>query len=234
MGNYCGKCGTPLPLESDSDNCWRHGGPPLTPESQIKCPFCREPILAEARKCKHCGEYLGRRSVEPPPAAIPASQPPITQRSSKPPQGLVNTIKRHPIWALIVVFLMIVIVVNGFRDAMTTTSTSSDSQSPTTPTTATTPAAPRVTVQPTQMDRWKYASELDQHMIESGIESSTRASGPDFTTLRITYALAGRVMANELGNKIDFDKLKQLGFKKVILTNGFQGSAGQSFEWPVF
>jgi hypothetical protein len=28
-------------------------------------------------------------------------------------------------------------------------------------------------------------------------------------------------MANDLGKKIDFDKLKQLGFKKVILTNGF-------------
>ena len=23
-----------------------------------RCPFCAEEILADARKCKHCGEYL--------------------------------------------------------------------------------------------------------------------------------------------------------------------------------
>ncbi|MGD8780647.1 MAG: hypothetical protein PVH88_16985 [Ignavibacteria bacterium] len=27
------------------------------PETK-KCPYCSEEILADARKCKHCGEYL--------------------------------------------------------------------------------------------------------------------------------------------------------------------------------
>lgn len=31
--------------------------PPQAPSSQ-PCPFCREPILLGARKCKHCGEIL--------------------------------------------------------------------------------------------------------------------------------------------------------------------------------
>ena len=70
---------------------------------------------------------------------------------------------------------------------------------------------------------------MDQSLIDKGIESTTTATGPGFTTLQITYALAGRVMANEFQKNFDFDRLKQLGFKKVVLTNG-----DQSFMWPVF
>jgi hypothetical protein len=183
MGNYCGKCGTPLPIESDSDNCWRHGDPGLTAESQIRCPFCKEIILAEARKCRQCGEFLGERTAVLAPVTIPASSLPTSQRSAIPPEGLAKTIKRHPIWALIIGSLMVVVVVNAFKEAMPTTTTSSENQSSTTPPMATAPATPSVAREPTQADRWRYASELDQHMIESGVESSTKATGPDFTTL---------------------------------------------------
>jgi TM2 domain-containing membrane protein YozV len=40
----------------------------------IPCPFCGEPIAREARKCKHCNEYL---DVNLRPGAQPAPQPQI-------------------------------------------------------------------------------------------------------------------------------------------------------------
>lgn len=38
----------------------------------IKCPFCAEEILAEAKKCKHCGEWLKSSSLVPDDASAVA------------------------------------------------------------------------------------------------------------------------------------------------------------------
>jgi hypothetical protein len=68
MANFCSRCGTALPIGTDSTFCSAHGGPPLAPDATIRCPFCSEPILASAKKCKHCGEFLDNRSnVAAPP-----------------------------------------------------------------------------------------------------------------------------------------------------------------------
>jgi TM2 domain-containing membrane protein YozV len=32
--------------------------PTVTTEANVKCPYCAEVIAAEAKKCKHCGEFL--------------------------------------------------------------------------------------------------------------------------------------------------------------------------------
>jgi hypothetical protein len=82
MSSDCAKCGTPLPVDSNSDLCWQHGGPALTSESQIRCPFCRELILAEAKKCKHCGEFL-RPNSAPPPASPARTHRPTYPVGSK-------------------------------------------------------------------------------------------------------------------------------------------------------
>jgi len=81
--------------------------------------------------------------------------------------------------------------------------------------------------------RKAYAAEFDQNMIEHRIESTTRAEGPENTTLTITCALTSRVMANDVSKNLDWDRLQQLGFRKVRLTNGFDGEMREGFSWNV-
>lgn len=33
-------------------------GQPITPETHVRCPDCRELVRKDARKCKHCGTPL--------------------------------------------------------------------------------------------------------------------------------------------------------------------------------
>ncbi len=70
-------------------------------------------------------------------------------------------------------------------------------------------------------------------MLDAGIESTTTAIGPKKATLRIKYALTGRVAANTLSKKLDFNELHLRGFRKVVLTNGFEGDLGRTFTWKV-
>ena len=96
------------------------------------------------------------------------------------------------------------------------------------------PAAPvKITPAELRISRKSYAAGLDSRFIENGVESTTTTSGAQDTTLRITYALTGRVAANQIGKSLDFDHLKELGFKKVVLTNGFEDELNETFTWTV-
>ena len=237
MANYCGKCGTPLPIDSDADACWRHGGPPLTADAQIRCPFCKEPIYAEAKKCRFCGEAMIVPEIYVPQILSPGQSmsdselnPAKAYRAVQPKSrgGLGIWMRNHPLLTLAIVFsgllfLAIVRLESVSESRSTGSMVSGDSVAQTKPVTP--PTLPK----PTEMDRFRFAMQMDQFLIDKGIESTTTATGPEFTTLQITYALAGRVMANEFQKNFDFDRLKQLGFKKIVLTNG-----DQSFMWPVF
>ncbi len=44
------------------------------PATTKACPFCAETILAEARKCKHCGEFLDDSQKKPGKAVFKASR----------------------------------------------------------------------------------------------------------------------------------------------------------------
>ncbi|MGH2509761.1 MAG: hypothetical protein ACRDHZ_20465 [Ktedonobacteraceae bacterium] len=64
MANFCARCGIPLAIGSESDYCNEHGGPVAVPKSDAKipCPYCSESIPASAKKCKHCGEFIEKKS----------------------------------------------------------------------------------------------------------------------------------------------------------------------------
>ena len=78
----CGICNGPLVLGEDVAQCEKclkvfhfkckdDFGGCNSPQCQVdmkKCPFCKEPIRADALKCRHCGEYVDdsvRKSVQP-------------------------------------------------------------------------------------------------------------------------------------------------------------------------
>jgi len=58
----CADCNAMLTGVTGSAQPMQPRTPPtqaISPKQETKsCPFCAETILAEARKCKHCGEFL--------------------------------------------------------------------------------------------------------------------------------------------------------------------------------
>lgn len=49
----CKKCGSHNIVPADSPRAHAIGG--ATPDTHVKCPDCRELVLRDARRCKHCG-----------------------------------------------------------------------------------------------------------------------------------------------------------------------------------
>jgi hypothetical protein len=49
---------------------------------KIKCPFCSEEIMAEAKKCRFCGEFLNKQGM-----ANPLANDPKTHASKHPSYG---------------------------------------------------------------------------------------------------------------------------------------------------
>jgi len=70
MADYCIRCGIPLAIGNETDFCSEHGGPGAAPDAQKHCPFCSELILATAKKCKHCGEFLDRSKSQNPQGVV--------------------------------------------------------------------------------------------------------------------------------------------------------------------
>jgi hypothetical protein len=59
--------------------------PPPAPRDTKACPFCGEDILAEAKKCRHCGEFLDttiRKQMAEKEPTTPTPASPVSQSSS--------------------------------------------------------------------------------------------------------------------------------------------------------
>ncbi len=54
----CNACQSPLIVSGSVSRAEPGAG------TRIQCPYCAEEILAAAKKCKHCGEWLNGESEE--------------------------------------------------------------------------------------------------------------------------------------------------------------------------
>jgi hypothetical protein len=104
MANFCSRCGIPLAIGDETDFCSEHSGPPLAPDATVRCPFCSETIFASAKKCKHCGEFLGAELPQSRHGSLVPSQPVSsagTMKFKNPSNGQIEYADKAWLWALL-------------------------------------------------------------------------------------------------------------------------------------
>lgn len=83
-----------------------------------------------------------------------------------------------------------------------------------------------------QQARELYASSLAEIFVKNGMDVEVRATGKEKRQLRISYALMSQPLVYKFQNEIKIgEQAVPLGFKKLIYTNGFESSLGQT--WTV-
>lgn len=77
----------------------------------------------------------------------------------------------------------------------------------------------------TLIERKSYAEKSELNSLKSGMDIQWIVQGKNGTTLKIQYVLMGRPLAyNLLNNSSLVETWKNLGFKTVILTDGFNST----------
>jgi len=78
--------------------------------------------------------------------------------------------------------------------------------------------------------REAVTKKMEESMLDEGYNCDITATGPDKTTLRIKYVLASKVFAHHLSKNGEFfEQARQMGFKKVYLTDGYNFG----WEWTL-
>lgn len=85
-----------------------------------------------------------------------------------------------------------------------------------------------------QQVRVMYASSVKEIFIKNGLDAEVRASGSAKEQLTITYALMSQPLVYKFQNEMDLPaQAKSMGFKRLILTNGFESSLGRSWTFDL-
>ncbi len=80
--------------------------------------------------------------------------------------------------------------------------------------------------------REAYASSVEEIFMKTGINASVKAVGNGKKTLRITFALMSQPLVYKFQNEIKIDEqARDVGFSKLVYTNGFESSLGST--WTV-
>lgn len=83
-----------------------------------------------------------------------------------------------------------------------------------------------------QQQRMIYASTAEEIFVKNGMNIKVSATGANKDQLRLKYALMSQPLVYKFQNEIKInDQASNLGFKKIIYTNGFDSSLGET--WTV-
>jgi len=75
-----------------------------------------------------------------------------------------------------------------------------------------------------------YASSVENIFMKTGMDMRVKAVGSANKTLRLTYALMSKPLVYKFQNEIKLDEqAKAAGFSKLVFTNGFESSLGQTW-----
>jgi hypothetical protein len=72
--------------------------------------------------------------------------------------------------------------------------------------------------------REQWADQMERGMLLKGFDVHIMLSGADKTIMTMRYALLSRPTVYQLQESDFFDKMKKVGFKKAILTDGYNQS----------
>src|ERR1700677_1929395 len=82
-----------------------------------------------------------------------------------------------------------------------------------------------------ESERIDFAKALENSLLDEGYNCDVNAVGPRHTTLRLVWALATMVDVRGMTQNNMFSNAEQIGFNKMILTNGFEGELNQTWTW---
>ncbi len=78
-------------------------------------------------------------------------------------------------------------------------------------------------------NRKKFAEKLEQSFLDLRMNADVTAIGPQYTVLRIKYALVSKVTANDLTKSGIIERAQAAGFKSVQFTDGYD----ETWTWKL-
>lgn len=234
-------------MGNNSDYCDEHGGPHLPVNAQIRCPFCRELILAGAQKCRFCGEFLKRpRAIAPVEVTAVSGGTAVALNQSR-TEGFAgrvgNWVGRHPVWTCLLLILFFGYVgrsaiesergVGQQSSATIPRQSAENSAEPQKQAAATQPGVRDSSFTPKQ--REDLAGLLNKSFQDQDVEISVFTGGSDNSELFLSSELlkesSGRTNILTLIRAQWQDQLCKAGFTTIILSDS--SVLGLPREYPL-